>query len=64
MAGVSPSVIRIRSGSVALAAIQPAPITPRAPVAPDGSTPIQIAIENPMIARIESEKYVMSAIRP
>jgi hypothetical protein len=54
--GVSPSVIRIRIGRVAFAATQPAAITPSTPVALDGSAPIPIATENPMMVRIESVK--------
>jgi hypothetical protein len=57
-------VITIRIGSVALAAAQPAKITPITPVALSGSALIPIPMEKPMIVRIESVKYVTMAIRP
>jgi hypothetical protein len=60
---VSASVARIRSGIVAFAASQPAPITPSVPDAVDGLTPSPIAIENPMIVATDITRYVMIAIR-
>lgn len=54
--GVTARVARIRIGMVAFAATQPAPITPKMPVALDGWSPAPIATENPAIVLNDSTR--------